>query len=100
MNKDAAIKIQASTSVKLPKSYSIHSTVENENENGNGLHNTCIIPLTSCATQCAHTYTFSRCVITGNIKFDKYNFEQKAEEMTPFTLDAVSNTFKTTPIEA
>lgn len=40
MNKDAAIKVQAATPVKLPKSY---STVENEN--GNGRNNTCIIPL-------------------------------------------------------
>lgn len=99
MNKDAAIKIQASTSVKLPKSYSTHSTVENGNENGNGLHNTCIIP-PPFMYYTMHTHTFPRCVITGNIKFDKYNFEQKAEEMTPFMLDAVSNTFKTTPIEA
>lgn len=45
-------------------------------------------------------HTHSGCVITGNIKFDKYNFEQKAAEMTPFMLDAVSNTFKTIPIEA
>lgn len=38
MNKDAAIKVQASTPVELPKSCSKYSTVANDNESGNGLH--------------------------------------------------------------